>query len=355
MRRRALQHCHSSTATTQETREPAEPAAVPHDAVQRENISKWRTRQTLLDWRLRLHERADEDAFWEAALSTWLLPLDRVMLLLHLLALFSAVDTKMERIQAAVHAGSLALLIAQAASMLAGLHAYRRARPALMLMQRLLQTGLRAQALRLGTALEMTGGSSAAAFVDAALAGSGVVSAWVAWGLAPFGTAPLTLGVAELTAAAVSAAPLLRRLGAPELVALSAHVHSVAGAASGAALLPLLPPAATAVWRGECPVAPQLPMLLWLQLFAGLAAPVYVSWHVERAAKVRFWLRLMSHARPAGHGPVAEAAQRALRAAAPPAALLRHLVTLLLISALAWRVCDLLYWALPPSWFALLP
>ncbi|KAF8061903.1 EGF1 [Scenedesmus sp. PABB004] len=278
-----------------------------------------------LGWALAFRDRGLEAAYWRACAER-VLAVDRAVLALNAVVLLSvASGPAAERGELALRAVSLALLVAQGAALAAagGAH-YAHARPGLVVTQRLWHAALRLQHLRPSAGAAAAAAAPALqqgpghAFLDCVLIGSGLLPAW-AWAAAyqaPFATAP-ALQLATLLAVLLADAPrVLRQLGAPALQAHVAGAYTACASAAAAALLPLAP-AAAAPAPHACPAAPEVPLLLWLAVFGAVAAPTYVSYHVERTSKVWFWLRALA-AQPHVPEPTARQAQEALRSPPPP-------------------------------------
>jgi hypothetical protein len=132
-------------------------------------------------------------------------------------------------------------------------------------------------------------------FFDTAVVASGVAPNW-AYTFAyqtPFGTAPLLQLCCLLCVLLADTGRLLQLLAAPQLQHCVAAAYNAASTVSNLLLLPLLPLASLPT-AGACPAMPALPLLLWLQLFWALAAPMYVLYCFERSSKVWFWLQRLA-------------------------------------------------------------
>uniref|UniRef100_A0A383WGK2 Uncharacterized protein n=1 Tax=Tetradesmus obliquus TaxID=3088 RepID=A0A383WGK2_TETOB len=344
-------------------------------------------RSQLLNWRLTFRHPDVELSYWQQRCEQRLMLLDKLVMFQNMLVLLNVASSRPAKLDCALHAVSLLLLLAQGAVMARGAERYVRHRPRLILLQRLWRAVLRLQQLHpaaaaaalvaaadataqacAGTAASAADHAPAAAaaaaaaafqqdagldsspwqlFFDSALVASGVAPAWAyAWAYqTPFGTAPLLQICCLLLVLAAEAGRLLQLLAAPQLQHCIAATYNAASGISNLLLLPLLPVAGMPA-AGACPALPALPVLLWLQLFWAMAAPMYVLYCFERSSKVWFWLQRLA-AMPAVPDDLASEAQQLLRQVRPRRAVLRHALLLLLLAALTWQACELAYWLLP--------
>jgi hypothetical protein len=326
----------------------------------------------LLSWRLTFRHDGVELSYWQQRCEQRLLLLDKLVLFLNVLVLLNVASSSSGGLDLALHAVSLLLLVVQGAVMSGGEHRYVRWRPWLVLLQRLWHAVMRVQQLQLtapaavvaaaaagvpagacvtataaagsaaavaagetaGTAAtaaaacaaapaaaaavavppDVVGGSSPwQVFFDTAVVASGVAPNWAyTWAYqTPFGTAPLLQLCCLLCVLLADAGRLLQLLAAPQLQHCVAAAYNAASTVSNLLLLPLLPLAGLPT-AGACPAMPALPLLLWLQLFLALAAPLYVLYCFERSSKVWFWLQRLAAMSSVPYD-LAQEAQRLLR------------------------------------------
>jgi hypothetical protein len=307
----------------------------------------------LLSWRLTFRHERVELSYWQQRCEQRLLLLDKLVLFLNALVLLNVASSSSGGLDLALHAVSLLLLVVQGAVMSGGEDRYVRWRPWLVLLQRLWHAVMRVQQLQLtapaevvaaaaagvpagacvtpaaaagsaaavaageaaGTAAtaaacaaapaaaaaaavppDILGGSSPwQVFFDTAVVASGVAPNWAyTWAYqTPFGTAPLLQLCCLLCVLLADAGRLLQLLAAPQLQHCVAAAYNAASTISNVLLLPLVPLASLPT-AGACPAMPALPLLLWLQLFLALAAPMYVLYCFERSSKVWFWLQRLA-------------------------------------------------------------
>jgi hypothetical protein len=294
-------------------------------------MPRWRQQQQqqqqqhtpLLSWRLTFRHEGVELSYWQQLCGQRLLLLDKLVLFLNLLVLLNAASSMSGNLDLALHAVSLLLLVVQGAVMAGGQGRYVRCRPWLVLLQRLwhavmqLQLTAPSAVVAAAAAAAAAGGHAGACvtpaaaaavppcilgdsspwqvFFDTAVVASGVAPSWAyTWAYqTPFGTAPILQLSCLLCVLLADTGGSLQLLAAPQLQHCVAAAYNAASTVSNLLLLPLLPLASLPT-AGSCPAQPALPLLLWLQLFWALAAPMYVVYCCERSSKVWFWLQRLA-------------------------------------------------------------